>query len=160
MGDQLAVLLVPGAGRRGCVEPRLALNIVFAGEGGLQEELHGTGHGPARANRAGHLFYWNRPARSYAPANVAAARDDPPIRSVPAAESVLRPPLAAGHGDRRRHRIKSSSLPIRYGAIRFKTATSQRINVAYNTHRRRDFTAEVTPILGACGEGNIRSGCP
>ena len=73
------------------------------------------------------------------------ARDAPPIRSVPAAESVLRPPLAAVHGDCRRHRIKSSSLPIRYGTIRFKTATSQRINVAYNTGRPSSATRPVGP---------------
>jgi len=38
-----------------------------------------------------------------------------------------------GHGDCRRHRIKSCSLPIRYGAIRFKTATSQRIDPTNNS---------------------------
>ena len=44
-----------------------------------------------------------------------------------------RQPTTADHGDRRRHRIKSCSQPIRYGAIRFKTATAQRINAAYNS---------------------------
>ena len=46
-------------------------------------------------------------------------------------ESALR--LPAGHGDRRRHRIQTYALPIRHRAIRFKTATSQRINATCNT---------------------------
>ena len=92
----------------------------------------------------------------------AAARDADPIRSVPAAESVLRPPpeadqgTTAGHGDRRRHRMKSCSLPIRYGGIRFKTATSQRINVAYNTPAART-RQQPTRSAGRCRE--VRRGC-
>lgn len=51
----------------------------------------------------------------------------------PSVESVLRPTPAVGCGDRHRRRIKSCSLPIRHGAIRIKTAASQRINATYNT---------------------------
>ena len=66
-------------------------------------------------------------------AAVATDRDSHPIRSAPLAESVPRPPPAAGRGDRRRYRIKSCSLPTRSGTIRFETATSRRINPAHNT---------------------------
>ena len=52
---QLAVLPALEAGRHACLAPRLASNIVLAGEVGLQADLHGTGHGPASASRAGHL---------------------------------------------------------------------------------------------------------
>ena len=48
-------------------------------------------------------------------------------------ESALRLPLPAGHGDRRRHRMQTYALPMRHRVIRFKTATSQRINATYNT---------------------------
>ena len=58
------------------------------------------------------------------------------------------------HGDRRRHRIKSCSLPIRYGAIWFKTATSQRINVAYNTPRTGAAYIGTRP-----SRGSVRSVC-
>ena len=46
--------------------------------------------------------------------------------------SARRTVVAAVYGDRRRHRIKSCSLPVRYGAIRLKTAISQRIHAIYN----------------------------
>ena len=48
-------------------------------------------------------------------------------------ESALRLPLPAGHGDRRRHRMQTYALPMRHRVIRFKTATSQRINATCNT---------------------------
>ena len=64
---------------------------------------------------------------------VAAALDAHPIRSAPSAQSVLRPQPAAGREDCRRRWIESCSLPIRCGAIRFKAATSQRINATYNS---------------------------
>ena len=50
----------------------------------------------------------------------------------PPAKSVLQPVPPVDRRDRGRNRINSCSLPIRYGEIRFKTATSQRINVTYN----------------------------
>jgi len=65
-------------------------------------------------------------------AAVATDRDSHPIRSASLAGSVLLLPPAAGHGDRRWHRIKSCSLPTRSSAIRFETATSRRINPAHN----------------------------
>ncbi len=52
---QLAVLPALEAGRRACLAPRLASNIMLPGEVGLQADLHGTGHAPASAGRAGHL---------------------------------------------------------------------------------------------------------
>ena len=52
-------------------------------------------------------------------------------------------PSAAGHGDCRRKRMKSSALPIRYGAIRFSTAILQRINATYRTGRHRGPRATV-----------------
>ena len=64
---------------------------------------------------------------------VTATGDAHPIRSARSARSVLRPPPVAGRGDCRRHRTKSGSLPIRFGTIRFKIATSLGINVAYNS---------------------------
>ena len=47
---QLTVLPALGAGRRTCVAPRLVLNIVLAGEVGLQTDSQGTGHGPPSAS--------------------------------------------------------------------------------------------------------------
>lgn len=99
---QLTVLPALEAGRRVCVTPRLALNIVLASGVGLQTDLQGTGHGPVSASRAGHSL-WEP--------TVAAARDAHPIRSEPSAQSVFRPPLAAGHGDRRRHWTLSTNSP-------------------------------------------------
>ena len=102
---QLTVLPALEAGRRPCVAPRLAFNIVLAGEVGLQTDLHGTGHGPASASRVGHSL-WEP--------TVAAARDAHPIRSGPSAQSVFRPPPAAGHGDRRRDwTLSTNSPPLR-----------------------------------------------
>ena len=71
-------------------------------------------------------------------AAVATDRDSHPIRSASLAGSVLRPPPAAGRGDRRRHRIKSCSLLTRSGAIRFDTATSRRINPVHNAVGARE----------------------
>ena len=48
-------------------------------------------------------------------------------------ESAPRLQPGAGHGDRRRHRIQTYALPMRHRVIRFKTATSQRINATCNT---------------------------
>ena len=55
MRGQFAVLPALEAGRCACVVPRLAFNIVLAGEVGLQADFHGHGHGPASARRADQL---------------------------------------------------------------------------------------------------------
>ena len=60
-------------------------------------------------------------------------RDHDPARHDSTAESVLRPPPAAVHADRLRHRIRSCAPPIRLGAIQIEPARSQRINATYNT---------------------------
>lgn len=69
--NHLAVLPALEADRSGCVAPRLAFNIVLAGEFGLQADLHGTGHAPASARRAGHVSMGtdrrDRPRRSSHP---------------------------------------------------------------------------------------------
>ena len=63
--------------------------------------------------------------------------DGPPARLArrrqAGACSARRTVAVAVYGGRRRHRIKSCSLPVRSGTIRFKTATSQRISAIYNT---------------------------
>ena len=63
--------------------------------------------------------------------------DGPPARLArrrqAGACSARRTVSVAVYGGRRRHRIKSCSLPVRSGTIRFKTATSQRISAIYNT---------------------------
>lgn len=79
-------------------------------------------------------------------AAVATDRESHQIRSASLAGSVVRLPPAAGHGDRRRHWIKSCSLPTRTGEIRFETATSRRINPAHNT-------------VGGCARGLRKVAC-
>lgn len=56
-------------------------------------------------------------------------------RTLALADPMLRPPPAAIYGDRRPHQIGSCSLPIAYGAIRFKTAPSQSIDGTYDGRR-------------------------
>ena len=59
--DQPAVALpVVRAGRRTCVPPGLPRNVVLDGEVRAVSNLDGAVHGPANADRAGHL-YWTGP---------------------------------------------------------------------------------------------------
>ena len=135
--SQFALGAVPRTLRRACVAPRRALNIVLAGEVCRQTDLHSTGHGPASGSRAGHLFLLEPNGAARRSPRRTVSRDAHPMHHEPTAEAVLRPPPDAGHGDRWRHRIKSCALPIRHGAIRIKTARSQRINATYNTPARQ-----------------------
>ena len=82
--------------------------------------MHGTGHGPASASRAGPLFYWNRPARSCVPA-AARQRLRPPATILPSATHRRRHPSS----DRHRQPTTETAADTGLNRVPYRFATVQ-----------------------------------